>query len=109
MAVLVLAAVAPAVALDYGINSSLIGYQISLISFGMMLTLTLLGNTSKRYGAARTNQIGHAFIASGILILLTPWLPFLIVSCIASAMSCMLYVNSLLDTLNYLQYSKPMN
>ncbi len=79
MAVLVLAAVAPAVALDYGINSSLIGYQISLISFGMMLTLTLLGNTSKRYGAARTNQIGHAFIASGILILLTPWLPFLIV------------------------------
>jgi hypothetical protein len=40
MAVLVLAAVAPAVALDYGINSSLIGYQISLISFGMMLTLT---------------------------------------------------------------------
>jgi MFS family permease len=44
-----------------------------------MLTLTLLGNTSKRYGAARTNQIGHAFIASGILILLIPWLPFLIV------------------------------
>lgn len=79
MAVLVLPAVAPEVAREYGFDPSLIGYQISLVSFGMMITLTLLGNTTRRYGAARTNQLGHTCVALGMLLLLTPWGMFLII------------------------------
>ena len=79
MAVLVLPAVAPEVARDYGFDPSLIGYQISLVSIGMVFTLTLLGNTSRRYGAARTNQLGHVLVATGMLILLTPWSAFLVI------------------------------
>lgn len=79
MAVLVLPAVAPEVARDYGFDPSLIGYQISLVSVGMMITLTLLGNTTRRYGAARTNQLGHALVAMGMLVLLVPWSTFLVI------------------------------
>jgi predicted MFS family arabinose efflux permease len=78
MAVLVLPAVAPAVARDYGFDPSLIGYQISLVSLGMVVTLTLLGSTTRRYGAARTNQLGHALVATGMLVLLIPSSVFLI-------------------------------
>lgn len=78
MAVLVLPAVAPEVARDYGFDPALIGYQISMVSFGMMITLTLFGNTTLRYGAARTNQLGHAGVVIGMLILLVPWSAFLI-------------------------------
>src|SRR5690606_22779329 len=79
MSTLVLPAVAPVVARDYGFDPSLIGYQISLVSVGMMITLTLLGNTTRRYGAARTNQLGHSLIAIGMLVLLVPWSAFLII------------------------------
>lgn len=79
MAVLVLPAVAPAVARDYGFDPSLIGYQISLVSLGMVVTLTLLGSTTRRYGAARTNQLGHALTATGMLVLLIPYSAFLII------------------------------
>ena len=78
MAVLVLPAVAPEVARDYGFDPSLIGYQISLVSLGMVVTLTLFGSTTRRYGAARTNQLGHGMVASGLLILLIPSSVFLI-------------------------------
>lgn len=78
MTTLVLPAVAPVVAREYGFDPSLIGYQISMVSFGMMVTLTLLGNTTRRYGAARTNQLGHTLIAIGMLVLLVPWSVFLI-------------------------------
>ena len=79
MAVLVLPAVAPEVARDYGFDPSLIGYQISLVSMAMVVTLTLLGNTSRRLGAARTNQVGHALVAGGMLVLLVPSSAFLVI------------------------------
>jgi len=79
MATLVLPAVAPAVARDYAFDPSLIGYQISLLSCGMAITLVLLGYTSRRLGAARTNQLGHTLIASGMLVLLIPASVFLII------------------------------
>jgi len=79
MASLVLPAVAPAVARDYGFDPSLIGYQISMVSAGMAVTLALLGNASRRYGAARTNQAGHALIAVGMLGMLAPWTACLII------------------------------
>lgn len=78
MSTLVLPAVAPAVARDYGFDPSLIGYQISLVSLGMVVSLTLLGNTSRRLGACRTNQLGHGTVGTGLLIMLIPWTPFLI-------------------------------
>jgi MFS family permease len=78
MTTLVLPAVAPVVAREYGFDPALIGYQISMVSLGMMVTLTLLGNTTRRYGAARTNQLGHTLIAIGMLVLLLPWSVFLI-------------------------------
>lgn len=79
MATLVLPAVAPAVAREYGFEPSLIGYQISLVSIGMAVTLTLLGSASRRHGAARTNQLGHLLIATGMLGLLLPSAVFLII------------------------------
>jgi len=39
------------VARDYGFDASLIGYQISLVSIGMLATLTLLGNVGRKLGA----------------------------------------------------------
>jgi len=78
MAVLVLPAVAPAVARDYGFDASLIGYQISLVSVGMVASFTLFGNVSRKLGPCRTNQIGHGMVGTGMLIMLLPWAPFLI-------------------------------
>ncbi len=54
MATLVLPAVAPAVAGDYGFDPSLIGYQISLVNIGMAVTLTLLGSAGRRIAGIRT-------------------------------------------------------
>ncbi len=79
MATLVLPAVAPEVARDYGFDPSLIGYQISLVSTGMAVTLTLFGNASRRFGAARTNQAGHGMVAAGMLLMLAPWSAFLVI------------------------------
>ncbi len=78
MALLVLPAVAPAVARDFGIDASLIGYQISLVSVGMLTSLAMLGNLSRKLGGARTNQIGHGLVGSGMLLMLIPSPMFLI-------------------------------
>jgi len=78
MALLVLPAVAPAVARDYGIDASLIGYQISLVSVGMLASLAMLGNLSRKLGGARTNQIGHGMVGTGMLLMLVPAPLFLI-------------------------------
>lgn len=78
MASLVLPAIAPAVARDYGFDPSLIGYQISLVAVGMAGSLALLGNLSRKIGACRTNQVGHGLIATGMLVMLIPWAPFLV-------------------------------
>jgi len=79
MAVFVLPAVAPAVAVDYGLDPSLIGYQVSLVGFGVFVSLSLLGNMSLKIGACRTYQIGLGLGGTGMLIMLLPWTPFLIV------------------------------
>ncbi len=78
MALLVLPAVAPAVAREYGIDASLIGYQISLVSVGMLASLAMLGNLSRKLGGARTNQIGHGMVGTGMLLMLVPSAIFLI-------------------------------
>ena len=72
MAMLVLPAVAPDVARDYDVDPSLIGYQISLVTMGLMCSLLFLSNLSRKFGAARTNQIGHLVIATSMLAMLGP-------------------------------------
>ncbi len=82
MALLVLPAVAPVVAREYGIDASLIGYQISLVSAGMLVTLTLLGNITRRLGACRTNQIGHGAVGTGLALMMAPTPVFLAVGAV---------------------------
>jgi hypothetical protein len=48
MATTMLPAVAPKVAETYGVHSSLIGYQISLLALAMLISLMFGGNLSLR-------------------------------------------------------------
>jgi MFS family permease len=72
MAMLVMPAVAPDVARDYGVDPSLIGYQISLVTVGLMVSLLFFGNLGRKLGACRTNQIGHLCIAASMLLMVIP-------------------------------------
>ena len=72
MAILVMPAVAPHVARDYGVDPAVIGYQISLVTVGLLTSLLFLGSLSLKLGSARTNQIGHIALACSMLILLVP-------------------------------------
>ena len=78
MAMMVLPAVAPLVAREYGVDSSLVGYQISIVSCGLLISLLSVGNLSRKLGACRTNQIGHSFVAIGVLLMLLPSIYFLL-------------------------------
>lgn len=72
MALLVLPAVAPEVAREYVIDASLIGYYISLVCAGQLVTLTWLGNITRRYGGCRINQTGHTCVALGMALTMVP-------------------------------------
>jgi len=72
MAMLVVPSVAPAVARDYDVDPSLIGYQIAFLSVGQLGSLMFLGNFSRKFGACRAYQIGQAAIAAGMLLMLIP-------------------------------------
>lgn len=78
MAVMVLPVVAPEVAREYGVDPSLIGYQISLVSVGMLFSLVMFGNLSRKFGGCRTNQLGNGIMAIGMLLMLLPSLGFLL-------------------------------
>ncbi len=78
MALLILPAVAPAVAREYGIDASLIGYQISIVSAGVLVSLVLFGNLSRKLGGCRTNQLGHGIVVLGMLLMMLPATGFLI-------------------------------
>jgi len=78
MALLMVPAMAPAVASDYGIDASLIGYQISIVSAGMLISLMLFGNLSRKLGGCRTNQLGHSMVVLGMVLMLLPHVGFLL-------------------------------
>jgi MFS family permease len=78
IALMLLPAMAPAVARDYGVDPSLIGYQFSIMGVGLLSSLVLFGNLSRRFGACRTNQLGHAMVAGGLLLMLVPAIAFLV-------------------------------
>ena len=56
MATMTLPAVAPKVAETYGIDSSLIGYQISILAAAMLVSLTLGSQLALRWGPCRLQQ-----------------------------------------------------
>lgn len=72
MATTMLPAVAPKVAETYGVHSSLIGYQISLLAAAMLVSLMFGGNLSVRWGACRVTQVGLSLAAAGCVIAILP-------------------------------------
>ena len=82
MALLVLPAVAPVVAREYAIDASLIGYFITLICVGQLVTLTWFGNVTRRFGGCRMYQAGHGCVAAGMISMMAPWPAFLAVGAI---------------------------
>lgn len=73
---MVLPAVAPEVASTYGIDASLIGYQISVVAAFMLVSLTLGSGLSVRWGACRTTQAALALCATGCLAAVLPHAAF---------------------------------
>lgn len=72
MALLVLPALAPEVAREYRIDASLIGYFITLVCVGQLVTLTLFSNVTRRFGGCRINQAGHGCVALGMAFTVVP-------------------------------------
>lgn len=82
MATGTLPAVAPKVAETYGVHSSLIGYQISLLAAAMLVSLVFGGNLSVRWGGCRVSQAGLLFVIAGCAIAILPHVAFIFVSAV---------------------------
>ncbi|HKA42835.1 MAG TPA: MFS transporter [Burkholderiales bacterium] len=72
MAMTIVPAIAPAIARDYGVDPSLIGYQIAFVSLGQVACLMFFANLSRKVGACRAYQIGLAGLACGMLLVALP-------------------------------------
>jgi predicted MFS family arabinose efflux permease len=83
MATMTLPAVAPAVAASYGVSSSVIGYQISLLAAAMLFALAFGGNLSTRWGACRVQQVALTFLVCGCAIATLPHVVFFFVSAVS--------------------------
>ncbi len=82
MGTMTLPAVAPAVAFSFGVPSSLIGYQISLLAGAMLFSLVFGGNLSTRWGACRVHQVGLGLLVCGCIIATGPHIAFFFASAI---------------------------
>jgi MFS family permease len=82
MATMTLPAVAPEASASFGIPSSLIGYQISILAAAMLFSLLFGGNLSTRWGACRVSQVGLALLTSGCLTATGPHVAFFFVSAV---------------------------
>ncbi len=80
MATSILPAVAPKVVESYHISSSLIGYQVSLISLAMLVSLVLCGHLSVRWGGCRVGQLGLALCIVGCIAAMLPHQGFMLLS-----------------------------
>lgn len=78
----ILPAVAPKVVESYGVSSSLIGYQVSLISLAMLISLVYGGNLAVRWGGCRTSQLGLALCIAGCVTAMLPHQGFLLLSAV---------------------------
>jgi predicted MFS family arabinose efflux permease len=80
MATSILPAVAPKVVESYHISSSLIGYQVSLISLAMLVSLVFGGNLSVRWGGCRVGQLGLLLCIVGCIVAMLPHQGFMLLS-----------------------------
>ena len=78
----ILPAVAPKVVESYHISSSLIGYQVSLISLAMLFSLVYGGNLSVRWGGCRVSQLGLALCIAGCGVAMLPHQGFMLLSAV---------------------------
>ena len=69
---LVPAAIAPELAVAFGVPASMIGYQVSLIYFGAIITSLVGGVLIRRLGALRTSQMALGFAGTGLALSAAP-------------------------------------
>ena len=79
MCTIIPAAIAPELARAFGVPASLIGFQVSLIYFGAMITSMLGGQWVRRSGALRTSQWALGFSGAGLTLAAAPSLAALAV------------------------------
>lgn len=65
---LVLSAIAPKAAADLGIGPALVGYQVSIVYFGAVITSLIGGGFVRRLGATRASQLALWLVALGCLL-----------------------------------------
>ena len=75
MATLSLPAIAPELGAAFALDPSLIGYQISLLYAGAMLSTVYIGPWLRRWGSIRTCQTALTLCAGGCAVAALPWLP----------------------------------
>lgn len=82
MATSMLPAMAPKVVASYGLPPVMIGYQVSLTSASMLVSLVYGGNLAVRWGGCRTAQWGLALCVAGCLTSMLPHPAFLLLSAV---------------------------
>ncbi|MSP79923.1 MAG: MFS transporter [Rhodospirillales bacterium] len=73
-AAVVLPSIAPAFAQAFTLSPALIGFQVSLVYGGAILTSAFAGGMVRRYGACRTSQIALVLSAAGCALIALPTL-----------------------------------
>ena len=77
-AISILPTLAPEVARSYGIPAVWVGYQFSLTSAFMVVSLLFLGSTSRRWGAGRVIRAGMTLVGIALVLILIPHVAALI-------------------------------
>ena len=77
-AISILPTLAPEVARTYGIPAVWVGYQFSLASACMAISLLFLGSASRRWGAGRVVQTGMSLVGLALILILIPHVTALI-------------------------------
>ena len=71
-AISILSTLAPEVARTYGIPAVWVGYQFSLTSAFMAVSLLFLGSASRRWGPGRVIETGMSLVGVALLLILIP-------------------------------------
>ena len=79
--------IAPALAVNLGVEPSLVGYQVSLIYGTAMAGSPFMGNLVPRWGACRAMQIGLIATVLGLLLAMTASFPALVAGSILLGLS----------------------
>jgi len=75
MAMLTVPAVAPAFAARLGVSVSLLGVYVAIAYVGAMSASLMSGQMVQRYGAIRVSQVGLLICAVGLVLVMSPALP----------------------------------